>query len=290
MNSICQNCSAHLSASADFCANCGTLVNVPKTQCLKCRQQIDATASFCNNCGASFVPGEQSRIITQPSNSVFQSPPVVAQEQGRNPIVALGIFVGLGLGIVLSIGFLLTSKGNQSGQFNANVNLINDSQGLVSSNKIFNSPVKQRNVSENNTSLSTSSLSQNSSISEEVSTALSRWKLDAEALNFSAYMNNYADTVDYYRAGQVERSRVSKDKQRAFRLYNSINIGLNNIRIMPDAEGNKATVIVDKSWHFEGNGKTTEGEVQQQLTLKKSSGYWYITGEKDLKVYYSRSY
>lgn len=297
MNTVCPNCSTSLSTATDFCLACGTLVNAPKTQCLKCKQQVDSNAPFCTHCGTSFHFNEQPKITTTPSsNFAFQSPPIIHQKQSKTFLVALSAFAVLAFIIILGGGYWLLSKSNQTSQFSGNSNFVNQRQTYDSSNTTLSSSTKLQNPSTSastdsvNSSSATLNSSQSSAIREEVSNALFRWKSDSEALNFSAYMNNYAGTVDYYRAGQVDRSRVSKDKQRAFRLYNSIKIELKNLHITPEAEGNKATVIVDKSWYFQGRGKTNEGEVQQQLTLEKISDYWYITGEKDLKVYYSKSY
>jgi hypothetical protein len=123
-------------------------------------------------------------------------------------------------------------------------------------------------------------------IKKDVSQRVYTWKSAAEAHNLDSYMNNYADTVDYYNKSRISRSTVRADKQRAFTLYDSLNITLSNMSVTPDASGENATAVFDKEWVFEGAKRST-GKVRTQLSLKKNNGQWLITGEKDLKVYYT---
>ncbi|CAN5761884.1 hypothetical protein BH20ACI4_BH20ACI4_13300 [soil metagenome] len=123
-------------------------------------------------------------------------------------------------------------------------------------------------------------------VKSEVSDAIDSWQSMAESRNLSAYMNSYADTVDYYRKRGASIGFVRNDKQRAFSTFNDIEIDISNMRVSPDASGETAAVVFDKAWRFEGDGKISEGKVQQQLQLRKIGGAWKITGERDLKVYY----
>lgn len=125
-------------------------------------------------------------------------------------------------------------------------------------------------------------------ITGEVKDVVDEWKDSTENLDLDTHIAQYADTVDYYKAGPVSVARVRADRDRAFSAYDSISINLDNIRVTPDASGDKATVILDKEWDFEGaDGKYSRGKVQQQLNFGRISGRWKITGEKDLKVYYT---
>jgi len=124
-------------------------------------------------------------------------------------------------------------------------------------------------------------------ISNDVTNVVNDWKDSTENGDLDAHINQYADTVDYYKAGRVNISRVRADRERAFATYDSISINLDNVKVTPDASGEKATVVLDKEWDFEGVEKVSSGKVQQQLTLGKINGSWKITGEKDLKVYYT---
>jgi hypothetical protein len=123
-------------------------------------------------------------------------------------------------------------------------------------------------------------------IKTEISNVIYAWKSLAESHNLDAYMNNYADTVDYYKKRGASRSFVRSDKQRYFTMYDSIKSSFSNMRIMPGETGETAIVVFDKEWVNQGADKYSEGKIQSQLQLVKSGSKWLIRGEKDLKIYY----
>lgn len=125
-------------------------------------------------------------------------------------------------------------------------------------------------------------------ISDDVKDVVDEWKSSSENLDIETHLSYYADTIDYYRGGKVGIGLVRADKERAYSAYDSIDINIKNLKITPDASGEKAIVLFDKEWKFEGAEKFSSGEVQQQLMLSKINGRWLITGEKDLKVYYTQ--
>lgn len=118
-----------------------------------------------------------------------------------------------------------------------------------------------------------------------VKDTIENWRDSTESLDLDSILSNYADTVDYYNAGRVDLGKVRADKQRAFEVYDSVDIGIDNLKITPDETGEKATALFDKRWNFEGADKVSSGKVQQQLQFARIGGRWLITGEKDLKVY-----
>ena len=123
-------------------------------------------------------------------------------------------------------------------------------------------------------------------ITGDVKDVIDDWKDASENLDITTHLSHYADTVDYYNAGKVNIAKVRADREKAFSQYDSISLDIDNLRVIPDPSGDKATAIFDKSWKFEGTDKYSAGKVQQQLTLSKINGKWLISGEKDLKVYY----
>ncbi|MEO6588508.1 MAG: nuclear transport factor 2 family protein [Pyrinomonadaceae bacterium] len=124
-------------------------------------------------------------------------------------------------------------------------------------------------------------------VKSEVSETVDEWKSLAESHDLSSYMNNYGDTVDYYNKSKISKNTVRADKQKAFGQYDTIEFNLSNMKITPDASGESATAVFDKEWFFENTEKKSEGKVQTRLQFKKIGGAWKITGEKDLKVYYT---
>jgi len=123
-------------------------------------------------------------------------------------------------------------------------------------------------------------------IKNEVSDKVYSWASATESLNWNTLANYYADTVNYYNKNGVSSAYIRNDKQRAFDRYDNVEMNISNLRVTPDASGNSATAVFDKEWTFEGEDTYSSGKVQSQLDLKKISGRWLITGEKDLKVYY----
>jgi hypothetical protein len=124
-------------------------------------------------------------------------------------------------------------------------------------------------------------------IRSEVTARLDSWKSASEAFNLDAHMSHYAPTVDYYNRKGASASVVRADKQRAYTTFETIQLTLSNITVTPDASGETATAVFDKEWNF-GGARTSSGKVQQAIKLRKIDGQWLITGERDLKVYYTR--
>lgn len=124
-------------------------------------------------------------------------------------------------------------------------------------------------------------------IKTEVADAVESLASLAESRELSAYMNYYADTVDYYNKRGASASAVRADKQRAFSIYDTIEMKISNLRVVPDASGEAATAVFDKQWYFENPQKSSEGKVQSELRFRKIGGAWKIIGERDLKVYYT---
>lgn len=122
----------------------------------------------------------------------------------------------------------------------------------------------------------------------EVKKSLDGWAAATRSMDIDEHMSFYADTLNtYYRTTNVSSDKVRGDRQRAFDKYSEMDVTLSNISIVLDETGKIATVTLDKAWVFSNSDDTSEGKVQQKLTLEKKDGGWYITGEQDLKVYYT---
>jgi hypothetical protein len=120
-------------------------------------------------------------------------------------------------------------------------------------------------------------------VKSEVSDELHAWKDSMESGDLNAVMRHYASNLDYYYNGRgVSSSSVRSNKQKAFDKYYSFRVNIDNLNIVPDPSGQKATAVFKKSWEFEGSGDNNTGTVRAQFQLTKIGGRWYITGEKDL--------
>jgi ketosteroid isomerase-like protein len=126
------------------------------------------------------------------------------------------------------------------------------------------------------------------SADSEIRNALEGWAQTSRNRDIDGHLRYYADTLDfYYNRTMVPSSKIRDDRTRAFAKFNYISIQLTNINVQLDSTGQRATVMLDKTFDFRGDDNAFyNGSVQDQLALTKLGGAWLITGEKELKVYY----
>ncbi len=125
-------------------------------------------------------------------------------------------------------------------------------------------------------------------IQGDIANVLAAWNRAIEGRDIATHMSYYADTLNtYYNRSNVSANVVRRDKANAFSRYTDIEIELSNVRTQLDASGESATATFDKTWNFTGGERDSSGSVQSMVWLEKRGGGWLITGEKDLKVYYT---
>ena len=122
--------------------------------------------------------------------------------------------------------------------------------------------------------------------SRDVSTQIGSWRYLGETGDLNGLIGKYASAVDYYNKRGASRDFIRADKQRAYRLYNSMSIRLSNMEVSVGNSGETATAVFDKEWVFGGASRST-GKVRQQLQFASINGQWLITSERDIKVYYT---
>lgn len=286
---ICPNCRTEYTDDAlQFCLQDGSpLID-----------SLNKTSDFNTESETVIAPKKVEPIRFDPPSSFQnsrasweQNQPVIIEREEKKSNTAMVAALSV-LGTLLAIGLV-----------GAGVWFYSNSQkkvAVVNSNSVTpNRPVNSNNQNANAnlatptptptptpTAKPTINPEQAKKITGDVKDVVDDWKDAAEDLDITRNLSNYADTVDYYRAGKVSISRVRADREKAFSDYDSIRINIDNLRVIPDPTGEKATAIFDKEWKFEGAEKMSSGKVQQQLTLDKINGRWLISGEKDLKLYY----
>jgi hypothetical protein len=292
-------------------------------QCPSCQSQYtDDTLQFCLQDGTPlrFAAGspektlsysEQETVVGNRQSNQINTPPVTNQtnwnpqqyssnagfqppekKSGAPVAVFLTAFVMLLLFSFVGIGAWLYFRGARPDE-NTNLLLAKkkpDSETV--SNTMTTAPAKptpMATVAATNSNTATNASVapvDKEQVKRDVAQRVNSWKSATESLNLNSYMSFYAETVDYYNKKGVSLSTVRADKQRAFSTYSSIQMTLSNMSVTPDASGETATAVFDKEWVFSG-AKYSAGKVQSQLKLKKISGQWLITSERDLKVYYT---
>jgi ketosteroid isomerase-like protein len=121
---------------------------------------------------------------------------------------------------------------------------------------------------------------------QSIMDTINGWANATRSRDSAARMAFYADRVDpYYLKSNVSSGLVKAESERAYSMFSTVDIQLNNMKIDVDPAGDKAVVTFDKSWNFDGS-RQSSGAVQQRLWLQRFGDRWLITGEKDLKVYY----
>jgi hypothetical protein len=259
--------------------------------------QPNEPSTAVNKKPATNIPGGRTNY-NQP---VAVPPPVVVEEKsGTGKIVALTALVTLlFVAVAGGAGYLIWLNNNRQVAQQTKVN-----QNNANKPRNTNSAV----VSNTNTANANANVNANASpspspspsptvnpqeaakVRKEVTATINDWKATTEKADLDSHVGLYATTVDYYNGGRVAVDKVRADRQQAFETYPKIEVKIDNVKITPEAAGDKATAIIDKAWRFENDEKIVEGKVQQQLTLEKLGNRWYISGEKDLKVYYKTNY
>lgn len=115
------------------------------------------------------------------------------------------------------------------------------------------------------------------------------WKRLTEQQRLDELMSFYDERLErYYNRSNVAKSVVRRDKASAFDRLDSLSITISNLDVTASSDGAKAVAVFDKEWRFEGNGRVSTGKVRSRFDLRRSGDSWLITGERDLKVYYTR--
>lgn len=247
------------------------------------------------------IPQQQSQSWgqsqQQASMPTFQAEPQKSNTMKIVALTALGMFLLFGVG---GIGAWLMLR-NMGGEVVANTNTkpSNANSGINANTGNLNANANTSNSNTNANTNSNANVNANAAtpkptlkpaeaqeVRDDVNAVIDDWKDASEDLDLDSHMSNYADTVDYYKAGKVSKSKVAADKQRAYDKYSSIVVTISNVKVTPSGTGDEATAVFDKEWSFAGDEDFSSGKVQQQLQLKKINGKWKIAGEKDLKVYF----
>jgi hypothetical protein len=280
------------------CPSCGT-------------QYTDDTLRFCLQDGSQLI---EKREAETPTVVLEETPTVVRQrlpaEVTRNDVRSIGrtpgakkrssfypfLIAGI-TGVALFIAgvaatWIYLSKRPVAGDNNLpNAPNVTGSPSPSNVSGFFPTPSPRNSItpetvpSRNSTPPSTTGDTETANSREDVSNTVDRWKSNAEAVDLDSYMQNYAETVDYYNRRAASRSVVRADKARAFAMYDSIRIDLSNRNISVDNGGQRATAEFDKEWDFRGR-RNSSGKVRTQLRLRREGSRWLIVGERDLRVYY----
>jgi len=295
----CPNCQTIYSdASLQFCLQDGTPLAEFSDQSMPANSDTEAETVVSTNKGMNSLPRQvepirfevPSSYQTNQADWSQPSQPVIIEqrETKKSNTTAIVLLTALGTILLLGIGGAaawLYFKNNRT-EVAVNVNTAPQNRQTNANAALPNVNLATPSPTPTPTPQPTLKPETVKAVTNDVKNVVDEWKDTTENLDLDAHVSQYADTVDYYKAGRVNVARVRDDRARAFAAYDSISINIDNVKVTPDASGEKATVVLDKEWNFQGDEKYSSGKVQQQLTFAKTNGKWLITGEKDLKIYY----
>lgn len=304
---ICQTCQTTYDDSQNFCLNDGASLVAAPPQVVPLETAEENT--IVNRSPTANLPQNAARTVYPAANPVavpLAAPVVIEKKSNTGKIVALTA-LGTILLVSLAAGGVYLALRNRGGNqqvavANTNANVARprntNAANVVVTNTANANLATNVNVNANTNAnanvLPTPKPSLNEAqakeIRQNVQDAIDGWKDSTENRNIESHIGFYAPTVDFYNSKAASAARVRADREKAFETYPNMEIQVNNVKITPDASGEKATVILDKTYRFENDETTSEGSVQQQLTLEKRGSRWVITGEKDLKQYYANKY
>jgi hypothetical protein len=279
--------------------------------CPNCRSNYtDDNLQFCLQDGTQLVKDEPETVMrnpmrielnqppsspnfTQPQTG-FQTAPQPEPPKSKTGLIVLGTALAtfLLLGLAGIGAWLFLSKQTPQVVQNTNVNA-NTNTTVANANTNVANIANVNTVATANVNVApptpkpTLKPAELSAVKKEVEGAITNWKEAAEGFDLEGNVNNYADTVDYYKGGKISRAKVKANKQPAYDKYDTISVTVTNMKVTPDPSGDKVTAVFDKEWSFDNQEKVNRGQVQQQLTFIKVNGKWKISAEKDLKVYWS---
>jgi hypothetical protein len=237
-------------------------------------------------------PTQQQNYATN-SMTDFQSAPPPKSKTGL--VILLGLLLLLVIGGIGGVGiWMYLNPGGTTGQNNPNTNLQNSNPSntnVSNTNSTDNSNINLATPTATPTPKPTLKPAEIDAAKKEAESVVYGWKTAAENHNLETNLSNYADTVDYYKGGKINKSKLKASKEPAYKKYDTIDIEISNMKVSVDPTGEKATVTFDKTWDFSGIDKNgnevfNSGSVQQQLIMNRINGKWKIVSEKDLKVYY----
>jgi hypothetical protein len=285
---ICSHCqNTYTDDSLQFCLQDGTQLSAvgSSTQDPTLSWNTEPETLLRKNPMPTTVEAQQAA----PSQTLpaGQTIPEAPKKSNTWLLVLVVIFFFLAIATIGGVGALMYFGSNNNGPVVQNINT-NPNNAEVNKNANANLTPPPTPTPTPKPTLKPAELE---TAKKEVESVIYGWKSTAENHNLEANLSNYAETVDYYKGGKLNKSKLKASKEPAYKRYDSISIEISNLKVAADPTGEKATVTLDKEWDFSGtdeNGNEVfnSGKVQQQLVLNKINGKWKIVSEKDVKVYY----
>lgn len=288
----CPQCgSQYTDDTLQFCLQDGTPLVAPSSGDTP-TVVLGETETFARPAGRSHVPGDSFQNSAFTESQVTQI--AVPHKRGSGVWMIVGgivvilimTLIGLGIG-----GYILYSRDPGTGNILQPQNVNSNNAATPGNTTVKPSPSTSATAPRATPTVAATPVETPSigidQARNEVLQRVDAWRAALEARDFNGYMNNYDDTVDYYKRRGVSISSVRADKARAFQLFNSMQVQISNQSASVSPAGDTASVTFDKEWHFTGRSRS-DGKTRSQLEFSRINGRWLITAERDLQLYYKR--
>jgi serine/threonine protein kinase/ketosteroid isomerase-like protein len=115
--------------------------------------------------------------------------------------------------------------------------------------------------------------------------ALEGWIAATNARDIERQLAFYMPRLStYYRANNVTRAQVRRDKNAVFAQASAVNITADAPSITLERDGRTASMQFRKQYVIEGGAVNSTGEVVQELVWSKTPDGWKIIAERDKRV------
>jgi serine/threonine protein kinase len=118
----------------------------------------------------------------------------------------------------------------------------------------------------------------------EVRTVYMDWANTAAHGDWSKHMGYYADRINYFSYGQLQRARVEERKRGIFKSFDSSTLHFSDSPQIQVKNSDEANVTFDREWVLRVKGrKPVEGKARGVITLRHSPRGWVIVSERQIK-------
>lgn len=290
---VCTKCNAqYTDDSLSFCLDDGTpLAEARETDMPTVILQDTELLTSVRSSGISPDPRFMDSQVTSVGSIGSAQPPPAAKKSNTALVVAL---TAVGMTVLFAVigvaGYMFLLNKDRAANTGRDPNKNSNTPSVLNANS---SPTATPSATTLPANVPTPTVNptpppfDEPAVKSEVSKQVYGWKSALESRDFSTYMTNYAETVDYYNNRNASFGTVKADKAKAFAKFTSMSVDISNMSVTVSPDGQTATAVFDKAWAFTGSG-TSSGKVQSQLIFKRINSRWLIGSERDLKVYYTR--
>ncbi len=121
----------------------------------------------------------------------------------------------------------------------------------------------------------------------EVRSVYTEWATTAARGDWHKHMSYYADRINYFSYGSLQRAKVEERKRGIFKSFDSSTLRFSDspqIQLKNSGGAQEADVTFDREWVLRLKGrKPVEGKARGVITLRRNARGWLIVSERQMK-------